>query len=1106
MKKGLVISSLLSLYFSFAQFGPFSVQDNQKSQDPNLPLITRKFNAIVANEASYWQNIDKFAKGSGYKPYMRFKYFWEDYARTGINPEVSWWNAYLEEQHRRPATDNSQWSLVGETAYTYTSGLEGKGRVNAIAVDPNNPDIIYVGAPAGGLWKTTDGGQTWTPLTDNMPFAGVSAIAIDPQNSDVIYIGTGDDDALNTPSMGIFKSTDGGITWQASGNSANTVMNYVADIIVNPANPNIIIAATSDGVIRTIDGGTTWVNVLSFSSRSIRMHPGNPNIVYAITHTRFWRSTDGGATWTQITNGLPSEYSVDRMVMDVTPAAPGNVYVYANNGTDFIGFYVSHDSGQSFSRTAENDDLTESQQAWYDLEIGVSDTDPNLIIKGELNLMRSTDGGNNFTLINNWSRQNNAYTHADIHFVKYFNGVLYVGTDGGIYRSTDNGNNFENLNDGLAISQVYRISIRPGQNNTKVVGGLQDNGGMAKIDRHWNLFHIADGMDNVIDLYNPSIAYSMIYFGLAVAKTINGGYSSTWISGLPEYGLWVTPMTISPANEIYSAGYAVYKLQNDNWQQVTSNSFNDKVQILKFIPDSSMVVYAGVGNDLYKSTDGGMNFQLVHHFLDYIKGITMNRDGSELWVALFNNVFYSNDGSTWTDISSGLPSGVKINDIEYHFFSSPAVLYAATDMGVYRKTGSNDWERFSTGLPSTIVTDLELDYNSDYLYASTYGRSVWRTPVDHHSPGWDLTILSTELNADLHCNPVSEITFSIKNNGSQTVNQFDYSCQVNGQNTASTWNGNLAANDTVSLTVSLPDTLVLGAFRLQLEINEAHDQVNENNITNATLLINKTESLPFSYDFEQTGHDMLAYAGTVTASTWERAVPSGQILNTATSGTHAYCTNPSGDYNNGTMDYLYLPCLDFSRAQNTQIQFDLAFDIENEWDALYMEYSTDGHIWEVLGTANDSNWYNNSATRGACVGAQWTGSQSVMQTYSHSLNFLNGEPQVYLRFVMASDAYVTGEGAVIDNLEISGILSTGKIVKNASIQLFPNPAPELLHITANEPIFGISIFTATGQQIAGFPVSGEKHVELNVSHLPEGIYHIRIHTRDNYYNKPFIKN
>ncbi len=1017
--------------------------------------VKNKAQEIIRRGDAYWNVHERLQRHNGLKPYERWKYVWETYAETGRDFNRAILDFYEKQslQARSPQTDDSNWQLVGNTEYTVTGGTEGKGRINAIAVDPSNPHTIYIGAPAGGLWKSTDGGNTWTPLTDQLPAPGVSAIAVDPSNSNIIYIGTGDDDALISPSLGVFKSTDGGQTWNQLGPNN---LDFVSGIAINPNNTNIVIITTDAGIYRSTDGGQTWNPVQNGYFRELRMHPTNPQYVYAVSSDRFYRSTDGGATFQVVSNGLPSSSNVTRLVMDVTPAAPNKVYVLAINGDAFEGMYISSNKGQSFVRTNEYSDIVASQQGWYDLCLAVSDTDPDMIFYGELDVWRSTDGGNHFYQINQWHTMNASYTHADIHFMKFYNGKLYVGSDGGIYVSQDNGAHFTDLNDDLAISQHYKISVSNNLADQYIYGGLQDNGGIALNNQTWNIYHGADGMENATDLFDKSKAFSFIYFGLSLNITFDGGQSvAANVSG-PEYGRWVTPLEMSPNNELFAGFSKVYKLVGNNWQTVTQTSFSSRIRQMKFHPLHANELYVAVAGELHKSVNGGTSFQLLHSFPNSINAIAINPDNNQLWVAAGENVYTSTDGgSTWSDISTGLPAGIAVRDLVYHRFSPDTRIYAATDVGVYRKIGNGNWEIFSNNLPKTLIFDLEINNKAGYLWAGTHGRSVWKTPIPSYDAQIDLAVYKTVPSNHFTCSPVSEVQFIVKNEGQNPVSTFDYTITIDGNTTNHTWNGNLAPGQQINIQVPFNPVLDFGSKTVRLETSLNGDQIITNDKSEVTVTVNKNEPGIFTYDLETSAHEMLTESA---SSLWQRGIPSGSQLNQAASGQYAYCTNPSGDYPNGATAYLYMPCLDLTNIQNPELKFEMAFDIEQDWDYFNVEYSTDnGLSWHILGTHNDPAWYNSNVTQGLCPGAQWTGTDTNIQTYGHELASL-GSVNPLIRFVFKSDTYVTQEGVMLDNPRIEGQLSVENL-QAYHLKLYPVPAGDFLVIENQNP--GLRQITVT---------------------------------------------
>ena len=357
MAKNYLIISLLCSFLGFSQFNSsapwMSDTTISKTNEANINEITNSFN-------QYWANKDKNKKGSGFKPYMR----WENHWRNKVNEEgylitpQEMWNAWAQKKQAITGKNSSfslptsNWQPIGPFSNSIANSTRARGRVNIIEVDPSNPNIIYFGTPAGGLWKSINAGASWIALTDELPQIGVSGIAIDPTNSNTIYIATGDRDASDTYSIGVMKSTDGGLTWNTTGLTFTNTTTRSGDLIIHPSNNQILFCATSIGLQKTTDGGVTWTNVKAgnFAQGSVRFKPGNPSVVYAVNNNRFYRSTDTGSTYTTITSGLPLVGS--RLMLDVTPA--NNEYVYiisATTGNAFQGIYRSTNSGTSFTAT-----------------------------------------------------------------------------------------------------------------------------------------------------------------------------------------------------------------------------------------------------------------------------------------------------------------------------------------------------------------------------------------------------------------------------------------------------------------------------------------------------------------------------------------------------------------------------------------------------------------------------------------------------------------------------------------------------------------------------------------------------------------------------------
>ena len=541
MKKTYLIIVLLFALNGFSQFKP-SYPWRQGNTLQDKQRVT--FDEIVNSFNEYWKDKDHSKKGSGYKPFKRWENYWENLVKDDgriISPDefMAVWESKKQSKNNKSALSLpvSNWTPVGPFTHTNTgSWSSGQGRVNIVCVDPSNANTLYVGSPAGGIWKSTDVGVTWTPLTDNLPQIGVSGIAVDYSSSNTIYIATGDKDGGDTAFVGVYKSTDGGTTWSVTG--AMSGVTIAGDLAIHPTNSQILWCVTDSGIWKTIDGGTTWANVQAgnFSQGSLRLKPNDPTNVYAVSDFEFYKSTNTGTSFTNIATGLPA--NSNRLLLDVTPANANYIYILSADSPNtlavppyygFQGIYLSTDGGISFNRKSVGtpaSDVFESQQSGYDLALAASATNADEIYTGCLNIWKSIDGGTTMTKVNNWSAPASpSYSHADIHFLRCFGGNLYAGTDGGIYKSNNSGANFTDLTKGLQISQFYKVAVSK-QSAGNMVGGLQDNGGHAFSNNAWKNYYGADGMDTGVDPNNSSKYYGFIQFGGSMYISTDAGNSS----------------------------------------------------------------------------------------------------------------------------------------------------------------------------------------------------------------------------------------------------------------------------------------------------------------------------------------------------------------------------------------------------------------------------------------------------------------------------------------------------------------------------------------------------------------------------------------------------
>lgn len=764
----------LAILVSWALSG-FS-QEKQESWEEMMGDPNVNFYDIQKSFNQEWQ-VEEIPGGAGHKPFKRWEYLME----TRVNKEGYYDPLTIQKEANKyfkhnPTQKNSSnpWTLVGPD--NVPSGNNGIGRVNVIAVHPSDSNKIYIGTPAGGLWKTTDGGTTWTTNTDNLTNLGVSDIVFHPTNHDTMYLATGDRDHNDTSTFGILKSTDGGNSWVVTNfvPSVTHPFYLIHRLLIDPTDGDIMIASTTSGVYRTTDGWSSFTEVLPNDClRHMEFKPGNSNIIYGTTSgnycgglnsvATYFRSTDNGANWSQIT--LPNSSDLQRIGIGVSAADPNVVYLFSAyndpvHNNDFFALYKSTNSGASVSEVSVNTLPVMGSQQWYDWSFTVSPFDEDLLFAGGVGFRKSADGGVNWT-------NSGSGVHVDHHFAKYFGTTLFVGSDGGIWKSTNDGTSWTDLNDGLAITQYYRISNAE-TDNSIMLAGSQDNGTHQKTGTNWTYEYGGDGMDNTIDPADKNNLFVSYQYGNFFRST-NGGASFTSmindaITGVD--GAWVTPIKIDQNNTsiIYTGYDRVWKSTDDgvNWSDPSGSALTSgtSLQYIDVAKSNSNYLYVTDYSKVWKSTDGAVSWTEVTDPGSSIRWIEIDpTDETHLWVCSNDDVYESTDeGANWTNISGSLPN-IDINTIVYDEGSNES-LFVGTDLGVYYKDASmSDWAVYGTSLPNVIILELDIIESDDKLRAATFGRGVWEvdiTPAPCSVDGIvDLGILSCDDGSGLYSRQLS---------------------------------------------------------------------------------------------------------------------------------------------------------------------------------------------------------------------------------------------------------------------------------------------------------------------------------------------------------------
>ena len=672
--------------------------------------------------------------------------------------------------------DSANWSLIGPQPTGGGTTYVTAGRVSAIAIDPTDNNTVYIGGAEGGVWKTTDGGNTWNPLTDNMPSLASGSIVIDPANHQTIYAGTGEDNFSGDSyyGAGILKSTDGGNTW--TNILGPFLHDYVGAIAIQPGNSSVLLCASRIGIWRSTDGGATWLLRLPGTGTGVLFDPTNGSSAYATVgfsasgSNGVYHSTDGGVTWTLSngtkTNGLPAGTAMGRIALAMAPSNSAVLYAQVEDlatatSGDLLGIWKTIDGGTTWNKLPISaSQLTLWGNAlWYYNTIAVSPVDPNVVWSGGIQPVRSTDGGITWAAPAQ-TGPNNVTIHVDFHALAFTpdGSTLYIGNDGGMYSTTDVTSarvNWTNLNNTLAITEFYPgMSLDP-TNPQIAVGGTQDNGTqLFDGAENWTEVACGDGGFTAVDPSIPALAYnSCQYISINRSLVLTG--NASWIPA--DYGIdqtdpvqFIAPLALDPSNPqtIYFGTYRLWQSQDSAgfWSPVSPDlTGGRKAGTLKAItiaPSDSNTVYIGTSNSKVQVTHD-MQDAPTATWTDVSPGLpprSVTRiavdpiDPNTVYVSYSGfsgtidtqgHVFRTtNGGANWTDISGNMPN-VPVNDLVIDP-DLAQTLYIGTDAGVMVTTnGGTTWSTLGNGLPLVVVDSLVLHRGARILRAGTHGRSVW---------------------------------------------------------------------------------------------------------------------------------------------------------------------------------------------------------------------------------------------------------------------------------------------------------------------------------------------------------------------------------------------
>jgi PKD repeat protein len=695
---------------------------------------------------------------------------------------------FIKNKNSNMGLRGTGWYEIGPTKVDYgANGLSyapGITRFNTVEQDPVNPNIVYAGTAVAGLWKTTDNGNNWICLTNDMMVKGVGAIGISPFNNNIVLFGG---------ETGIMRSTNGGATFDTTGIQKSYYNNWDAwEIKWSPVDSNKVFLASTDGYYISNNRGATWVKQMNGYYLEIEIHPTIPSIMYMIRRNSsslctYWKSTDSGQTFTQITNGTPAPVAgqtTERIEIAVTPAAPNRLYMLAPgdaNGNDggLYGVYVSNDTGNTFSFVCCGagpggvpDSINDPNlftwnikgqetggQIWYDVAFAANPYLADDIYMGGVNIWKSTNGGAKWRCSSHWVIGNNpqSYVHADLHDIKIYGNKIWAVSDGGIFLSTDTGANFVDKTAGIQGTEFWGMGAGF-KDGDVMVGGTVHNGTIIKDGttyNDWLPYMGGDAWNGYVAFGDNKILYADYaggdYHRIELPNDASVFPDRTVIGTKYDEssGIEFDPRCYNTLFQITDDTLRVSEDQGRTWKKRGAVAVGT-VSTLRVFYANPNIMYAcnaeASPRKVFRTNDGGYTWTNITGVLSSaynfprLNAIAIDdRDAAKVWIVCgsFQNtqkVFKSVDsGATWVNITGTLTS-----DNAYcitHQRGSNGALYLGTDLGVYyRNDNMTDWMPYSTDLPISRSIGLQVMYRDNKLKNFTRGRGAWETDLFEQFP------------------------------------------------------------------------------------------------------------------------------------------------------------------------------------------------------------------------------------------------------------------------------------------------------------------------------------------------------------------------------------
>ena len=1009
---------------------------------------------------------------------------------------------YLEEMVNY--RNSSPQQLVANWNYVDASGNLNNdvGRASTITIDTINNGRFYVCTPHSGVWVTNDNGITYTPITESLPTQNTSCLVIDPSNTNNLYLATGTYQGdMPANSMGIFKTTDAGATWNATGLTFSPASAFTAgDLVINPLNTSSLLAATTDGLYRTFDSGTSWTKIISDSISSVRFKPGDTTMIYALG-SRYYHSSNSGTTFTQISSGINVSFQWKyQYYLRTSAITPDVVYLFTSGGFANPNFntkmyiHKSTDSGLTFS-------ILDSLINEVAYQVDASQTNPDKFISGYWNVWIKENGSSPFIRL---TQTNSAgpfqYMHADqrgISFDPHNDSTIYFCNDGGLYRTSDNGTSFQNITGNMQLAHLYDFAHSQDTAYKILVATLDVSPymiGTNGIDQTFTQFveGFATDMSPVnhnrfyLSHQNPSFTINSgaSFYPSTHPLIINSSYykNSLQYDACDENVCYFTSF-----NDVFKSTNAGQLFRN--FIRTTYNPMNNFLgtpQGYVVSRANPQYIYVYYKDSVYVTTNGQNPMTNITGNLPVSSAVISHMvvdpvNENNVWISFSgysagNKVlFSSNAGQTWTNISAGLPNALVCQQ------GVSGALYAATDGGVFYIDNSfSNWQSYNTGLPNVIINSIDIQRNIGKLRVATFGRGVWESDLFQPTP------------ANYVLPPVALFEPDATNACiSEDIQMNNYSCGIVDSVQWIFQGGTPATSTDYSPTVSYSSA---GTYSITLIAYNAGGS-DTLNLTNC-VIVEQPATLPFYEPVANLNQFVLPNGMVATdpdgdGNTWSRGYWTDG--STGPDDDHIYTNNFS--YNIfGLEEKIIFPQMDLTGTINPKLFFYRSY-------AQRSSFTTDSlKIAAKMCGGTDSIFYAKGGIQLSTVPFYesttfWIpNSPSQWALDSVDLTSFAGDPAVTITFI--NKGY-NGQLLYIDEFRIRETSSVGlNEIEDGDIIAFPNPAKDQFHIrSSNQPIETISLKDASGRTVLTKYFSSVNDASIDISDLANGVYFLMVNEK-----------